>query len=65
MANLHALHLSHLPGDLVVHIALFQNIRNAAFLRQQLLNGNPEFEYALIDTSVVYDETFGENCACD
>lgn len=53
MANLKTLHLAHLPSDLAVHIALFQNLRNAAFLRQQLLDGNEDFEYALIDANVV------------
>ena len=47
------LHLTHLPPDLAVQIALFQDVENASFLRQQLLSGNKEFEYALIDASAV------------
>lgn len=53
MATLKTLHLAHLPSDLAVHIALFQNLENAAFLRQQLLDGNADFEYALVDAGVV------------
>ena len=53
MVNLTTLHLAHLPSDLAVHIALFQNLENAAFLRRQLLDGNTDFEYALIDANVV------------
>lgn len=53
MADLKTLHLAHLPTDLAVHVALFQNLKNAAFLRRQLLDGNADFEYALIDASVV------------
>lgn len=53
MANLKTLHLAHLPSDLAVHVALFQNLENALFLRRQLLDGNADFEYALIDANVV------------
>jgi EKC/KEOPS complex subunit CGI121/TPRKB len=50
---LQTFHLSHLPPSLAVHVALFRDLRNASYLRQQLLNGKSEFEYALIDASVV------------
>ncbi len=53
MADLQTLQLAHLPPDLLVHVALYQDLRNAPFLRQQLLNGNSEYEYAFIDASVV------------
>lgn len=53
MAELKTLHLAHLPPSLAVHVALYQDVKNAVFLRQQLLAGNPEFEYALIDASMV------------
>ena len=53
MASLQTLHLAHLPPDLAVHIALYTDLQNASFLRDQLLKGNPDFEYALIDASVV------------
>jgi hypothetical protein len=47
------LHLTHLPSELAIHVALCRNLENAAFLRQQLLDGNPEFEYAFLDASTV------------
>ena len=53
MSNIHTLNLSHLPEALLVHIALYENVKNAAFLHQQLLQGNSDFEYALIDASIV------------
>lgn len=53
MASLHTLHLTHLPPSLEVHVALYRDLKNAAFLRQQLLDGNAEFEYALVDADVV------------
>lgn len=43
----------HLPPSLAVHVALFRDLKNAVFLRQQLLDGNTDFEYALIDANVV------------
>ncbi|OMP86520.1 hypothetical protein BK809_0003690 [Diplodia seriata] len=46
-------HLSHAP----VHIALFQHVRNAAFLRQQLLAGNQAFEYAFLDATALLSTT--------
>ncbi|KAL3425282.1 hypothetical protein PVAG01_02073 [Phlyctema vagabunda] len=45
--------LEHLPADHTIHIALFQNVKNAAYLHQQLLSGNTDFEYAFIDASVI------------
>ena len=50
---LQTLHLAHLPPDLAVHVALYTELQNATFLREQLLAGNAEFEYAFIDASVV------------
>lgn len=58
MAALQTLHLAHLPPELAVHVALYTDIRNASFLRDQLLQGNPDFEYALVDASVVCYENF-------
>lgn len=34
-------------------MALFRDVRNAVFLRQQLLEGNGHYEYAFIDANVV------------
>ena len=53
MAYTATLRLPHLPSTFVVHLALFRDLENASFLRQQLLAGNAEYDYALIDASVV------------
>jgi EKC/KEOPS complex subunit CGI121/TPRKB len=53
MALLQSIHLEHLPPSHMLHISLFHSVSNAAFLHQQLLDGNAEFEYAFIDASVV------------
>jgi hypothetical protein len=45
--------LPHVPDELAVYIACYRNVSNAAFLRQQLLAGNQDFEYAFIDASMV------------
>ncbi|KAL4791972.1 kinase binding protein CGI-121-domain-containing protein [Aspergillus venezuelensis] len=50
---LETIHLPHLPASLEVHAALYKDVQNAPFLRQQLLAGNADFEYALIDASMV------------
>lgn len=34
-------------------MGLFQDVKNATFLHQQLLDGNGDFEYAFIDAEVV------------
>jgi EKC/KEOPS complex subunit CGI121/TPRKB len=51
--SLETVTLEHLPASHKVYVALFRNVKNAAFLHQQLLARNPEFEYAFIDASVV------------
>ena len=53
MAQLQTFNLAHLPPDLAVHVALYTEIQNAPYLRDQLLQGNQDFEYSLIDASVV------------
>lgn len=53
MAPLETINLPHLPAELPVFVALYRNVENAEFLRQQLLAGNKEFEYALIDATMV------------
>jgi len=53
MSLLQTVQLEHLPPSHVIHIALYRNVINAAFLQQQLLAGNTDFEYALIDASVI------------
>lgn len=42
-------HLSEHP----LRICLFANVRNSHFLRQQLLEGNQDFEYAFLDISIL------------
>ncbi|WYZ44653.1 hypothetical protein EsH8_VII_001089 [Colletotrichum jinshuiense] len=49
--------IDHVPADHAVHIAFFKDIQNAAFLHQQLLARNADFEYALIDASVAVSRT--------
>ncbi|KAK4540079.1 hypothetical protein LTR36_009820 [Oleoguttula mirabilis] len=44
--------LPHLP-DYPLHICLFKDVNNAPFLRQQLLEGNTDFEYAFLDASIL------------
>ncbi|PMD61489.1 CGI-121-domain-containing protein [Hyaloscypha bicolor E] len=53
MALLQTVRLEHLPYSHEIHIALYRDITNASFLQQQLLDGNTNFEYALIDAGVV------------
>jgi len=36
-----------------VQVALFKDVRNAGFLRSQLLAANPEFDYAFLDAAMV------------
>lgn len=40
-----------------LHAILFQNLSNASFLRQQLLEGNTDFEYAFLDASVLFSRS--------
>ena len=47
------LYLSHTSPDIKILCCLYQHLENAAFLRQQLLAGNVDFEYAFIDASMV------------
>jgi hypothetical protein len=44
--------LPHLPNS-PIQVCLFNNVKNSAFLRQQLLQGNSDFEYAFLDASVL------------
>lgn len=50
---LETLALEHVPAQYAVHVALFQDVRNADFLHKQLLARNAAFEYAFIDASIV------------
>jgi len=44
--------LPHLQ-DYPLVVCLFKDVNNASFLRQQLLEGNTDFEYAFLDASVL------------
>ncbi|EHK24208.1 uncharacterized protein TRIVIDRAFT_29946 [Trichoderma virens Gv29-8] len=45
--------LEHVPSSYRIYLALFRNVKNAAFLHQQLLARNAGFEYAFIDASTI------------
>ena len=47
------INLVHMPPDLAVYATHFTDVENASFLRDQLLAGNTDFEYAFIDASMV------------
>lgn len=49
--------LTHVPADLNIYIALYKDVKNAAFLREQLVNANSEFEFAFIDAKSVSEES--------
>ncbi|KAL2843504.1 kinase binding protein CGI-121-domain-containing protein [Aspergillus pseudoustus] len=52
-ASLETIDLPHLPSSLAVHVALYKDVQNASYLRQQLLSANADFEYAFIDAAMV------------
>ena len=56
-ATMETLTLPHLPNS-PIQVGLFKNVQNAAFLRQQLLEGNSDFEYAFLDASVLLAACF-------
>jgi len=47
------INLAHLPLDLALYVAMYTDVENASFLKEQLLAGNSDFEYAFIDASTV------------
>ncbi|KAL8691818.1 MAG: hypothetical protein Q9218_003036 [Villophora microphyllina] len=57
MSLLKTINLAHVPEETPVHIAFYENVKNAGFLQQQLLDGNSAFEYAFIDASVILSST--------
>jgi hypothetical protein len=36
-----------------VHVVLFKNVKNAGYLRSQLMEANPDFDYAFLDAEMV------------
>lgn len=52
MVSVRTFTLPHYP-DYPVHVGLFTDVANAAFLRSQLLDANPDFDYAFLDASMV------------
>ncbi|KAK2760103.1 hypothetical protein FQN53_007953 [Emmonsiellopsis sp. PD_33] len=53
MSHLKTIQLAHVPPTQPVHVALYRDLQNSQFLREQLLTGNTEFEYAFIDASTI------------
>ncbi|KAL9058641.1 MAG: hypothetical protein Q9162_001648 [Coniocarpon cinnabarinum] len=47
LSTIPLIHLS--PPNNSIHVALFTDVANGAFLRRQLIDGNEDFEYAFID----------------
>ncbi|EOD46590.1 hypothetical protein UCRNP2_6691 [Neofusicoccum parvum UCRNP2] len=56
MAAVQTVFLSHL-SQTPVHVALFRDVKNAQFLRRQLLEGNQAFEYAFLDATALLSTT--------
>jgi len=52
MSSVESIELPHLP-EYTIFAALYEDVENASFLRQQLLAGNTDFEYAFLDASMV------------
>ncbi|EFQ99707.1 cgi121 [Nannizzia gypsea CBS 118893] len=57
MSLLQSVQIAHLPPSLVVHIALYRDVKNSPFLREQLISGNSAYEYAFIDASMILSTT--------
>ncbi|KAK6815765.1 hypothetical protein PG987_016531 [Apiospora arundinis] len=53
MSAVEKVELEHLPATHTVLLALYRNVANAAFLQEQLLSRNADFEYAFVDASTV------------
>ena len=48
--------LPHRP-QYPIHISLFKNVQNSAYLREQLLAANAEFEYGFVDAEAVMNSS--------
>ncbi|KAJ5338091.1 hypothetical protein N7452_004819 [Penicillium brevicompactum] len=51
-SSLESIELPHLPS-LPVHVALYRDVQNAAYLKAQLLAGQADYEYAFVDASMI------------
>ncbi|EXJ61585.1 hypothetical protein A1O7_02013 [Cladophialophora yegresii CBS 114405] len=47
------INLAHMPPGLALYVAVYTDLENAPFLKEQLLAGNADFEYAFIDANMV------------
>lgn len=52
MASIRTFTLPHYAAY-PVHVALFHHVQNPAFLKSQLVAGNPDFDYAFLDASMI------------
>lgn len=52
MAKVRTFRLPHYDAY-PIQVAMFKDVKNAAFLRSQLLAANPEFDYAFLDATMV------------
>lgn len=46
-------HLAHLPSDIAIYATIFRDVENSGYLREQLLAGNTDFEYAFVDATLL------------
>ncbi|CAN8101496.1 unnamed protein product [Discula destructiva] len=53
MSLLETIAIEHVPSSHSVHVGLFKDVSNAAFLQSQLLARNADFEYAFIGASTI------------
>ncbi|KAG6038073.1 hypothetical protein E4U41_004607 [Claviceps citrina] len=51
--SLETVSIEHVPPTYTVYLSFYRNAKNAAFLHQQLLDRNADFEYAFVDASSV------------
>jgi len=51
--NIQTFQLEHIPIPHKVHVVTYTDVSNSPFLRDQLLAGNADFEYAFIDSASV------------
>ncbi len=50
------INLAHMPPELALYEAVYTDLENASFLKEQLLAGNSDFDYAFIDASMVSED---------